>query len=26
LQWKKRKQRSKYTFTGLFCSYLEKNL
>ncbi|CFW92793.1 Putative hydrolase [endosymbiont DhMRE of Dentiscutata heterogama] len=26
LRWKKRKKHSKYTFTGLFCNYLEKNL
>lgn len=26
LRWKKRKKKSKYNFTNLFCSYLEKNL
>ena len=26
LRWKKRKRNSQYTFTGLFCNYLEKNL
>ena len=26
LRWKSRKRKSRYTFTGLFCSYLAKNL
>lgn len=26
LRWKKDKKSSRYTFTGLFCNYLEKNL
>jgi hypothetical protein len=26
LRWKGRKKASQYTFTGLFCNYLEKNL
>jgi hypothetical protein len=26
LRWKTRKKHSRFTFTGLFCSYLEKNL
>ena len=26
LRWKKRKRNSQFTFTSLFCSYLEKNL
>lgn len=26
LRWKKKRKKSKYNFTNLFCSYLEKNL